>query len=478
MSPEPRSEQPETVDVVVLGLGPGGEEAAGRLANAGLRVVGVDDRLVGGECPYWGCVPSKMMIRAANLLAEGRRIRGMAGSSTVDPDWKQVSNRIRREATDNWDDRVAVERLLSKGVEFVRGLGRLDGSDRVVVGRRVFRATKAVLLNTGTKPWAPPVPGLEGTPYWTNREAIETEEVPSSLIILGGGPIGLELGQVFLRFGAEVTVVEMSDRLLPPEEPESSALIESVLAEEGMKVMTGVRVSQITHDGGRFTLAAEGRGDIEAERLLVATGRRPDLAELSLGSIGLDEKARSIPVDGFMRVAPGVWAIGDVTGLGPFTHVSMYQSAIAVADILGEEVEEADYRALPRVTFTDPEIGSVGLGEEAARRQGIDVAVGISSIPESTRGWIHGVGNFGLIKLVADRRRAVLVGATSVGPCGGEVLGLLALAVHAEVPIARLRHMIFAYPTFHRAIEAALEDLSGALAEDVPPGDAPGNQGK
>src|SRR5271156_5216329 len=268
MSPEPRSEQPETVDVVVLGLGPGGEEAAGRLANAGLRVVGVDDRLVGGECPYWGCVPSKMMIRAANLLAEGRRIRGMAGSSTVDPDWKQVSNRIRREATDNWDDRVAVERLLSKGVEFVRGLGRLDGSDRVVVGRRVFRATKAVLLNTGTKPWAPPVPGLEGTPYWTNREAIETEEVPSSLIILGGGPIGLELGQVFLRFGAEVTVVEMSDRLLPPEEPESSALIESVLAEEGMKVMTGVRVSQITHDGGRFTLAAEGRGDIEAERLL------------------------------------------------------------------------------------------------------------------------------------------------------------------------------------------------------------------
>jgi len=371
-----------------------------------------------------------------------------------------------------------VERLLSKGVEFVRGLGRLDGSDRVVVGRRVFRATKAVLLNTGTKPWAPPVPGLEGTPYWTNREAIETEEVPSSLIILGGGPIGLELGQVFLRFGAEVTVVEMSDRLLPPEEPESSALIESVLAEEGMKVMTGVRVSQITHDGGRFTLAAEGRGDIEAERLLVATGRRPDLAELSLGSIGLDEKARSIPVDGFMRVAPGVWAIGDVTGLGPFTHVSMYQSAIAVADILGEEVEEADYRALPRVTFTDPEIGSVGLGEEAARRQGIDVAVGISSIPESTRGWIHGVGNFGLIKLVADRRRAVLVGATSVGPCGGEVLGLLALAVHAEVPIARLRHMIFAYPTFHRAIEAALEDLSGALAEDVPPGDAPGNQGK
>jgi pyruvate/2-oxoglutarate dehydrogenase complex dihydrolipoamide dehydrogenase (E3) component len=457
----------ERPQVVVVGLGPGGEEAAGRLAEHGLSVVGVDGRLVGGECPYWGCVPSKMMVRSADLLAEGLRIPGMAGASQVRPTWSPVARRIREEATDHWDDRVAVERLERRGARFVRGWGRLDGPGRVVVGDMVLEPTVGVVVNVGTVPWAPPVPGLADVPYWTNREAVECEVVPRSLVVLGGGAIGLELGQTFRRFGSEVTVVEVADRLLAQEEPECSALVTEVLATEGVRVRTGATVSQVAWDGAVFALELEDRATVTGERLLVASGRRADLAGLGTASVGLDPGARFLPVDDHCRVKPGLWALGDVTGKGAFTHMSMYQQRIVVADVLREAgvatdpVHGAEYHAVPRVTFTEPEVGSVGLSEADARARGLRVRVGTALVPSSTRGWIHKAGNAGLIKLVEDVERGVLVGATSAGPWGGEVLGLLALAVHAEVPTARLQEMIFAYPTFHRAIEAALDDLSG-----------------
>jgi pyruvate/2-oxoglutarate dehydrogenase complex dihydrolipoamide dehydrogenase (E3) component len=218
----------------------------------------------------------------------------------------------------------------------------------------------------------------------------------------------------------------------------------------------------VAHDGHRFALTVGGSEPLVVDRLLVATGRRPDLARINAASIGLDESARAIPVDDHLRVegTEGVWAVGDITGQGAFTHISMYQGEVVVNDILGRPVVPADYRAVPRVTFTDPEIGSVGLTERDARSRGITVRVGSAPVPESTRGWIHKAGNRGFIKLVEDADRGVLVGATSVGPWGGEVLGLLTLAVHAEVPTAQLRHMIYAYPTFHRAIGDAVKRLS------------------
>jgi pyruvate/2-oxoglutarate dehydrogenase complex dihydrolipoamide dehydrogenase (E3) component len=449
----------EEAEVIVVGMGPGSEEVAEQLAAAGLDVVGIDGRLVGGECPYWGCVPSKMMIRAADLLAEARRIPGMAGEVEVRPDWAPVAARIRKEATDDWDDQVAVDRFESKGGRFVRGWAHLDGPRRVVVEDRTFEASRAVVLGVGAKAWIPPIPGLDGTPYWINRDAIETEEIPASLAIIGGGPVGVELGQVFARFGSQITVLETGPRLLGPEEPEAGDLLAEVFAHQAIDVRTGISIGSVGHDGHRFTVHIDGGEPVKADRLLVATGRRPAVEGLGLDTIGIDAGATSIPVDDHLRVVDGVWAVGDATAKGPFTHVSMYQSAIVIDDILGRPVTPADYRALPRVTFTDPEIGSVGLSEQKAREQGLNLRVGFTELPTSTRGWIHKAGNQGFIKLVEDADRGVLVGAASAGPTGGEVLGLLTLAVYAEVPTERLRHMIYAYPTFHRAIEAALKEL-------------------
>ncbi|GAA3944748.1 NAD(P)/FAD-dependent oxidoreductase [Actinomadura viridis] len=451
----------EDVDVVVIGLGPGGEDAAGRLAEAGLSVAGVEARLVGGECPYYACVPTKMMVRAAGLLAEGRRVPGMAGDATVRPDWSPVAGRIRDEATDGWNDQAAADRLTAKGVRLVRGRGRITAPGEVTVGDRTLRARRGILIDIGTEPAAPPIDGLDGTPYWTNREAVRAERVPGSLLVLGGGVVGAETAQVFARFGADVTIVEVADRLLAQDEPESSELIAEVFRKEGLLVRTGATVTGVRHDGDSFTLDLGGER-LTAERLLVAAGRRSDLRGLGVAAVGLDEDARTIPVDGNMRAADGVWAIGDVTGKGQFTHVSMYQGRIAVRDILGEEGSPAAYRAVPRVTFTDPEIGAVGLTEAQARDQNLPVRTGFARLEETARGWIHKAGNEGFVKLVEDTEWGVLVGATAAGPSGGEVLGALSVAVHAEVPTGALREMIYAYPTFHRAIEAALADLDGA----------------
>jgi pyruvate/2-oxoglutarate dehydrogenase complex dihydrolipoamide dehydrogenase (E3) component len=450
----------DEVDVVVVGMGVGGEEVAGRLAEAGLSVVGIEHRLVGGECPYWGCVPSKMMIRAANLLAEARRVDGMAGHADVEPDWSPVAKRIRAEATDDWDDKVAVERFTGKGGRFVRGFGRLVGVGRVEVGDELFTARRAVVLGVGTAPSVPPIEGLAGTPYWTNREAIEVERLPDSLLVLGGGAIGLELAQVFARFGVAVTVVEALDRLLAIEEPESAEVIAKALRGDGITIRTGAAVSAVHHDGRQFTLDLGGGESLVAERLLVATGRRANLADLGLASAGLDPDGRSVSVDEWLRAGDRLWAVGDVTGQGAFTHVAMYQADIVVRDILGQGGAAADYRALPRVTFTDPEIGAVGLTEAQARERGITVRTSRSDLPSSARGWIHKAGNDGFIKLVADADRGVLVGATSAGPNGGEVLSGLVVAVHAEVPLRTLRGMMYAYPTLHRAIEPAVRDLT------------------
>jgi pyruvate/2-oxoglutarate dehydrogenase complex dihydrolipoamide dehydrogenase (E3) component len=448
----------QQVDVVVVGLGVGGEEVAGRLAQAGLTVVGVEHTLVGGECPYWGCIPTKMMTRAGNALAEANRIAGLSGSAQVTPDWAPVARRIREEATDDWDDKVAVDRFTDKGGRFVRGRATIVAPNKIKVDTEVYAATRGIVIATGTTAVIPPIDGLAGTPYWTNREAVEAEQLPASLIVLGGGAIGLELSQVFARFGVDVTVVEGSDRLLAMEEPESSALAAKAVTADRVRILTGVRAQSLSY-ADRFTVALSDGSSVAGDRLLVATGRQARLGDLGLETIGLDPSARFLSTDDRMRAAHQVWAVGDVTGHGAFTHMAMYEADIAVRDILGQGGPGADYRAVSRVTFTDPEIGAVGQTEQQAHAAGIDVQVGIVELPSSSRGFVHGPGNDGFIKVIADRSRGVLIGATSAGPSGGEVLGALSVAVHAEVPVTTLLSMIYAYPTFHRAIGDALRAL-------------------
>ncbi|HVV23886.1 MAG TPA: NAD(P)/FAD-dependent oxidoreductase [Pseudonocardiaceae bacterium] len=452
----------ETCDVVVIGMGPGGEDLAGRLAAAGLDVIGVDCRLVGGECPYYGCIPSKMIIRAANVLAEARRVGRFSGQASVRPDFAPVAARIRAEATDNWDDAVAVERFVGKGGRFLRGRGRLAGPRSVVVtldsGEEVqVQARRGVVLNTGTDPLVPDIPGLADTPLWTNREILAIEKAPESLAVLGGGAIGSELAQAFARFGTRVSVLGSAPRLLPYEEPESSEYVAAAFADDGIDVRVGVQVTSVSYDG-RFTLEVDGFS-VDAEHLLVATGRASTVRSLGVDTIGLDPAAKSVPVDDFMRVVDGVWAIGDITGHGAFTHMSMYQAAIAYRSITGEDGSGAEYHAVPRVTFTDPEVGSVGMSEAQARAAGLNVRVGKAGVPASTRGWIHGEPHGDFVKVIEDADRGVLVGATAVGANGGEVLSALVVAVHGRVPVSTLRGMIYAYPTFHRGIEVALADL-------------------
>jgi pyruvate/2-oxoglutarate dehydrogenase complex dihydrolipoamide dehydrogenase (E3) component len=453
-------ESTQDCDVVVLGLGPGGEHAARKLAEAGLAVVGVDEALVGGECPFWGCTPSKLMVRPADLLAEVHRADRLAGAATVQPDWSLVAARIR-EANHDWTDQQHVEPLERLGVRIVRGHGRLDGPGVVRVERdgetTQLRASRGVLLNTGTAPLRLPIDGLAETPYWTNREAMKVTEVPRRLIVVGGGPNGLELAQVFARYGAEVTLLEAAERIAANEEPEASQALAAVLRDEGIEVRAGVHVERVDHDG-EFHLRLGGE-ELTSDQLLVAAGRSPNLADVGLETVGLDPDSDTVEIDDRMRAGERLWAVGDITGKGAFTHISRYQAAGAVRDILGEDGPPADYRAVSRVTFTDPELASVGRTEQQAREQGLTVRVGLADMARSARAWLHGPGTSGLVKVVEDADRGVLVGATVVAPYGGEVIGLLVTAVHAEVPVARLQTMHYAYPTFHRAIEAALKRL-------------------
>jgi pyruvate/2-oxoglutarate dehydrogenase complex dihydrolipoamide dehydrogenase (E3) component len=419
--------------------------------------VGVEMHLVGGECPFYGCTPSKLMIRAADHVAMVHRADRLAGPSTVTPDWSRPAGRITDEATKGWTDDANAKALQESGVRLVRGHGRLVSPGVVEVEGVEYEASRGVVLNTGTQPLVLPIDGLSDTPYWTNRDVVQVTDLPRSLVVLGGGPIGCELAQAIARFGVEVTVIEADDRLLAVEEPESSEVITRLFEAEGITVHTGVEVGRVEHDG-RFVVTA---GDlrVEAEQLLVAAGRSNNVRDIGLEAVGLDPDASSVPTDERMRAGEKLWAIGDITGHGRYTHVSHYQAEVVRADILGEDGPLADYRAVSRVTFTDPEIGSVGLTEAQAREQGMDVRTGSADISKTSRGWLDDVGNQGHVKLVADAGTGLLVGATAMGPTGGDLVAMLALAIHAEVPPSVVRRMHFAFPTYHGAVMTALDDL-------------------
>jgi pyruvate/2-oxoglutarate dehydrogenase complex dihydrolipoamide dehydrogenase (E3) component len=466
----------DDLDLIVLGLGPGGEEVAERMAEAGWSVLGVDSHLVGGECPYYGCIPSKMIIRGAELLADARWVNDLSGTAEPVPDYSKVYRRIRDEATDDWDDRVAVERLEHLGGMFVRGAARFagrtsDGKLAVEVGDSRYVAGHVVVA-VGTAPAMPPIDGLSDLersvagPVWTNREVVQTRSTPASLVVLGGGPIGIEIGQALGRFGTKVSIVESGDRILSKEEPEASNTVAEVLRREGADVHTGVKAVRVDAAGDGAAITLDDGSTLTGEKLLVAVGRRPNVLDLRLDTLGLDGAARTLDVDDGMRVmhngAPidGLYCVGDSTGRGAFTHVAVWQARVLIDRLLERDLPFGGYRGLAWVTYSDPEVGRVGMTEAEALQAGITIRTGTTQIASSTRGWIYGTDNDGLVKLVEDAERGVLVGATVVSPHGGEILGLLTLAVHAQVPTSTLASMHYVYPTLHRAVLDAVRDLA------------------
>ena len=431
-------------DAIVLGAGPAGEVAAGRLSEGGLDVAVVERELIGGECSYYACMPSKALLRPGELLGEVRRVGGLVGGA-IDPG---AALARRDEVIHDLDDGSMLPWLEERGIALYRGAGRLAGERRVQVGDDELLARRAVIVATGTQAALPPLEGLAEAEPWTNREGTTAGEVPASLIVLGGGPVGCELAQAWRTLGADVDLVELADRVLASEEPFASAQVAAGLRERGVRVHTGAEPQRVERRGETAALVLAD-GEIEAEQILVAAGRRPRTEHLGLETVGL-APGGWIEVDDALRVPGREWlyAIGDVNHRALLTHAGKYQARIAADVILGKDVRAtADLDGPPRVTFTDPEVAAVGLTLDAARVRGIDARAVDVATSGNAGSSFYGRGAEGTSRLVIDEGRGVIVGATFVGFQTGELLHAATVAITAEVPLERLRHAIAPFPT-------------------------------
>ena len=455
----------EVFDVVCLGGGVAGEAIATGLQDSGLTLAVVERELVGGECPYWGCMPSKTLLRSAETLSEADRARLLAASRvewTVD--FRKVSKRVRWMARDLDDSRPAAA-MEATGATLFRGEGTLVDLRTVAVGQEQLVARGAVVIANGSTAAVPSIAGLETVDFWTNRQAAIPSELPASLAILGAGAIGVELGQAFARLGSKVTVIEAGPAFLGLEEPEAGAALRPHLEADGITLMVGdpcIAVEKAAAEPLRppsaVVVLLRSGALVLADRLLVATGRRPNV-EAWRGS-GLAQTERGwLKVDpATLEARPGIFGAGDVTGLGGFTHLAHYHGQVIARRLRGMDAR-ADHTAIPRVTFTDPEIASVGLSEAAARASGIDVVVARADPAETARGYIHDF-HAGALKLVGDRARGVLIGATLVTPRAGEMVGELVLAIKLGTPLKTLADVIHPFPAFNRVLGASLEELA------------------
>jgi pyruvate/2-oxoglutarate dehydrogenase complex dihydrolipoamide dehydrogenase (E3) component len=464
---------PQEFDVVCLGGGVAGEAIAVGLRDSGLTLAVVERELVGGECPYWGCVPSKTLLRSSETLTEADRARVLAASRvewTVD--FPKVSTRVLWMAR-NLDDSRPAAAMAATGARLFRGEGKLTDLRTVAVGGEQLIARRAVVIANGSTAAIPPIPGLATVEFWTNRQAAIPRELPGSLAILGGGAIGVELGQAFARLGSKVTVIEAGPTFLGQEEPEAGAALRPHLEKDGMMLVIGDPCIAVEHpltgpsrERSAVVVHLKSGATVRADRLLVATGRRPNVEGWE--DTGLPQIERGwLKVDpATLEARPGVFGAGDVTGLGGFTHLAYYHGQVIARRLRGIDVT-ADHTAVPRVTFTDPEIASVGLSEAAARARGIEVAVASADPGKAARGYIHDFHG-GALKLVADRERGVLIGATLVTPRAGEIVGELVLAIKQRTPLQTLADVIHPFPAFNRVLGESLDELAAKVAPRSP----------
>ena len=457
---------PTTFDLIVIGAGPVGENVADRARRGGLSAAVVESELVGGECSYWACMPSKALLRPGQALSEAASVAGSRQAVTGGLDAAAVIER-RDSFASHWDDAGQVEWLDGAGITLIRGHGRIDGERRVVVetasGTVALEARHAVVVATGSDAAVPPIPGLDGVRPWTSREATSARSVPSELLVLGGGVVGCEMAQAWSTLGARVHIVEMAGSLLPGHESFAGDLLAEAMAEAGIEVLTSTRVEAARRKAsGRVGVSLAGGGDLEADELLVAVGRRPRTRDIGLETVGLEPGAW-LEVDDTMRVkgCGGGWlyAAGDVNHRALLTHQGKYQARVCgdvIAARAGGEVAPgpwsplnatADHAAVPAVVFTTPEVASVGYTESAARQAGIDVKVVDYSLGQVAGASLYADGYRGRARIVVDQARRVIVGATFVGAGVAELLHSATVAVVGEVPLDRMWHAVPAYPT-------------------------------
>ncbi|MEO8745822.1 MAG: NAD(P)/FAD-dependent oxidoreductase [Candidatus Dormiibacterota bacterium] len=452
---------PQEFDVICLGGGVAGEAIADGLKDSGISLAVVERELVGGECPYWGCIPSKTLLRSGETLEEAGRARTLAASRVdYDVDFPKVSKRVLWMARDLDDTRPAAA-LVATGAKLIRGEGKMLDLRTVEVGGEQLVARRAVVIANGSTATIPPIAGLDTVQYWTSRQAAVPRELPASLAVLGGGAVGVELGQAFARLGSKVTVIEAGPRFLGLEEPEVGAALLPHLEADGITVMVGDPCVAVEKQDMAVMVHLKSGALVSADRLLVATGRRPNLEAWQATGIAQTER-------GWLKVDPatlearaGIYGAGDITGLGGFTHLAYYHGQVVARRLRGQDAR-ADHSAVPRVTYTDPEVASVGLSEAAARERGFEVITASADPAEAARGYIHDFHG-GALKLIGDRGRGVLLGATMVTPRAGEIIGELVLAIKVGTPIKSLAEVIHPFPAFNRVLGAVLGELESKL---------------
>lgn len=436
---------PEQFDAIVIGMGPGGEVAASQLLRAGKRVAVVERELIGGECGYWACIPSKTLLRPPE--AKGAVVRA-AGVDGAELDWP-ATREYRDYMIRHLDDSNQVKGYEKSGATVVKGVARVTGPGRVEVDGQVHSA-EHIIVATGSDAVIPPIPGLDEVPVWTNREATTLTEIPDRVVLVGGSAVGVELGLFLRRYGAQVTILERSARLLSREDPRPGELTEQYLGEEGIDVRTDSSAVRARKDGEDTVVELDSGEEVRCDVIVMGTGRTPRARDLGLESVGIELGERGeVVVDDHCRAAERVWALGDVTGVMPFTHVAMYMGRVIADNIAGTE-RVARYNGIPRVVFTDPEVAAVGLTTQQADEQGFShVSAEVDLARAIARPWTYENNPRGHLGVLADRDRRVLLGAWAVGPQASEWIHTAALAVREQIPIERLLDQVAQFPTYN-----------------------------